>query len=118
MTEAGSTLTITRGTDPTGPIRLRLDGELDHHTVPRLNREFADLPLAPDTEVILDLSGLEYCDSTGLTALVGAHHRAGTAGSRLSLVGPKPHVARVFTVTGLDRFLTLHPAAERTEEPP
>ncbi|GAB3110063.1 STAS domain-containing protein [Streptomyces calidiresistens] len=113
MTGTESTLVLTRRSHPAGPILLRLDGELDHHTVPRFNRELADLPLSPDTAVILDLSGLEYCDSTGLTALVGAHHRAGTAGCRMGLVGLRPHVERVFVVTGLDRFLALHPTTER-----
>lgn len=113
MTERERTLTITRQTHSAGPILLRLEGELDYHTASQLTRAINDIPFAPGTHVLFDLQALDYCDSTGLTAFVTAYHRAAAAGSALELAGLKPHVTRVFNITGLDRFLTLHTSAEQ-----
>ncbi|GAA2440153.1 STAS domain-containing protein [Streptomyces glaucus] len=116
MTEKERTLDIAQRPDPAGPIVLRLDGELDYHTVPRLKQALDDIPFAQGSGVIFDLSGLEYCDSSGLTALIAAHHRADAAGSTVSIAGLRPHLARVFGITGLDQFFTLHSSTEQALE--
>lgn len=57
-------------------------------------------------EVIVDLSGLEFMDSSGLAALVRARNHARHVGSDLLLAGPQLQVLRLLTVTRLiDAFL-------------
>ncbi|MEU0005342.1 STAS domain-containing protein [Streptomyces sp. NPDC006314] len=106
-------LTITRQCDPGGPIVLRVDGELDHHTAPDFSEAVAEVAFGPGLDVIIDLSALEYCDSTGITVLIRAYYRAEAAGSTLGIAGLNPDLLRVFQVTGLHQLFTLHPTVEQ-----
>jgi anti-sigma B factor antagonist len=95
---------------------LSVTGELDHHTGPRLERAFEEVFLDPPTGVVLDVSGLEYCDSTGLTLIIKAFHRAQAAQSAFVVAGPGDDLMRVFGITGLDRFLTIYPDREQATD--
>ncbi|MFJ2031252.1 STAS domain-containing protein [Streptosporangium sp. NPDC087985] len=57
--------------------------------------------------LIVDLSGLEMIDATGLGVLVGTHRRALAAERRLVLRGVPPRVMRVLAVTRLNKVLTV-----------
>jgi len=55
---------------------------------------------------VMDMTGTQFCDSTGLRELVWAHKRAVTDGGGLHLViSAGSALARIFTVTGLDGLL-------------
>ncbi|MFI1371881.1 STAS domain-containing protein [Streptomyces longwoodensis] len=108
MTETERTLTITQQSDPRGALVVRVDGELDHHTAPELRHALAETPFSADTAVIMDLSGLEYCDSTGLTVLITSYHLATAADTTLSIVGLNPDLTRVFKIAGIDLVIPLH----------
>ncbi|WP_336317642.1 STAS domain-containing protein [Streptomyces lavendofoliae] len=118
MTEIERPLTITQQSDADGPVRLRVAGELDHHNAHRLRETFTSVPFATSGGVIVDLSGLDYCDSTGLTALITGHHQARSAGSTLSIAGLKPHLERVFRIAGIDQVIPLLPTPERPSGEP
>ncbi|MFF0835419.1 MULTISPECIES: STAS domain-containing protein [unclassified Streptomyces] len=60
----------------------------------------------------LDLSDLEFCDSTGTTVLPAARQYAGAADAGIVLTGVPPHLLRVLTMVGLDRVFTLRPAPD------
>jgi anti-anti-sigma factor len=60
--------------------------------------------------LVVDISGVELLDATGLGVLVGAHRRARLDGRELVLRGASPRVARLLKVTRLDRVITLAPA--------
>jgi anti-anti-sigma factor len=66
---------------------------------------------AADGDVVLDVSGVEAIDVTGLGVIVAAHRRASQHGRRLVLVGVRPSVVRVLAVTRLHRVLALSRAA-------
>jgi anti-sigma B factor antagonist len=65
---------------------------------------------AGDGRLVVDLSGVELLDATGLGVLVGAHRRARLDGRELVLRGASARVARLLKVTRLDRVITLAPA--------
>ncbi|WP_405854027.1 STAS domain-containing protein [Streptomyces sp. NBC_00090] len=83
-------------------------GELDHHTA-ELLRDPLDAALdAGRSRLVVDCTGLDFCDSTGLNVLLGARLRADAAGGGVHLVGMRPAVARVFQITGAEAVFTLH----------
>jgi anti-sigma B factor antagonist len=89
---------VTReGNDAT----VTLAGELDLSTAPDLQDALADLTGEPRT-VVVDLSGLEFCDSTGLAALLGAHKTLSDYGGTLELLAPNPMLVNLVRITGLD----------------
>jgi anti-sigma B factor antagonist len=57
--------------------------------------------------LIVDMSGTEFCDSTGLNVLVRAHKRLADAGGELLLVATEPTLLRIFKVTGMDTMFHL-----------
>jgi anti-sigma B factor antagonist len=57
--------------------------------------------------VVLDLSGVTFCDSSGVSALVRGHARASAAAGRLRLSAASPQVSRVLELSGLARMLGL-----------
>lgn len=106
MTEP--TLTVEQQIHEAGPVVLTVTGELDHHTAPQLTQALKSAPLADGSPLVIDLSGLAYCDSTGITVLVTAYQRAEAAGSSFSLAGLSHDLRRVFQTVGLDQVFPLH----------
>ncbi|GLW09110.1 anti-sigma factor antagonist [Microtetraspora sp. NBRC 13810] len=105
-------LAVTLFSHPTGPTVLTVAGELDFHTTPRLRATVEEIRLEAGSELVIDLSGLTYCDSTGIPVFVAAYHRAQAAGAALAFAGLNPDLTRVFGIVGLDQILSLHPTLE------
>jgi anti-sigma B factor antagonist len=53
------------------------------------------------------MSGVEFCDSTGMNVLLVAHRRAREQGGDLELAGPRPTVRKILQVTGLESVFTV-----------
>lgn len=93
---------------------VEVSGEIDLHTAPSLRTALdsavADAASAGSdgADVVVDLSGVGFMDSTGLGELVGAHKALSRAGGRLHLVVTSDRVARLLTLTGLDEVLAVH----------
>ena len=100
--------------DAAGPLVFRLAGNLDLTTVDRL-RAVVGPACATGAEVLLDLSGVEFCDSTGVGTFVWLHRQATAAGGRLLLVAPRRPVREVLKISGVDRAI---PVVGRAALPP
>jgi anti-sigma B factor antagonist len=87
---------------------VRLEGELDAYTAPRLVACFDDLVAQGVRHLAVDLSGVSFVDSTGLGVLVSAYNRAEQRDGTVVLVAPDPRVSRVLEMTSLDRVFTVH----------
>ncbi|MFF0560708.1 STAS domain-containing protein [Streptomyces sp. NPDC004266] len=94
--------------DVAGSTLLTPVGELDHHTADLLRTPLDDALDEGSARLVVDCSGLEFCDSTGLNVLLGARLRADAAGGGVHLVAMPPAVARVFHITGADAVFTVH----------
>jgi len=95
--------------------------EIDVTTAGQLRAMLAGWAARGHTTVVVDLTGTQFCDSAGLMVLVRAHQQALAQGGGLLLVLPAGgSVARIFTVTGLDRaiphFTGLEQALARVPE--
>ena len=108
MPQADPDLAVTLHPLPAGPCLMSVSGELDYHTAPRLRAGLDEVPLEKGGSLIIDLSGLTYCDSTGISILVDACHRAKAAGTVLALAGLNPDISRVFRVIGLDQVFVSY----------
>jgi anti-anti-sigma factor len=64
-----------------------------------------------DGALVVDLSGVELLDATGLGVLVDVHRRARLAGRRLVLRGASRRVARVLAITRLNRIIAMEQLA-------
>ena len=86
---------------------LRLAGELDSATVPRLQAAFEQAADAGPEQVAVDLERLTFIDSSGLQALVACQRRFNGQGPHLVIRRPRGEVSRVLTLVGLDKLLPI-----------
>ncbi|MFD4032660.1 STAS domain-containing protein [Streptomyces sp. NPDC058637] len=86
-------------------------GELDMATAPVLRAQALALIEQGHRHLILDLSAVTFCDSTGFSALVGIYRCAQTADGTLVLAAVPDRLARLLDLTGLSALLPAFPTA-------
>jgi anti-sigma B factor antagonist len=91
---------------------VSLYGELDVATAPSLREQLIGLVNDGSTQLVLDLEGIDFLDSTGLGTLIGALRRARTHGGDLRLVCTETRVTRLFEIPGLDKAVPLLPSLD------
>lgn len=85
---------------------VRVVGELDIVGAPDLRRVLQSLQ-GPGCDVAVDLSAVEFVDSSGLHVFVEAHHRAADRRGRFVVVGAAASARRTMRITGLDEVLNF-----------
>jgi anti-sigma B factor antagonist len=91
---------------------VAVSGELDLASGPELEAQLDQLT-GPDVQlVVIDLRGLDFMDSTGLSILVRAHQRLAGEGSEMGLVKGSQQVQRLLDLTGVAERLRLVDAPE------
>jgi anti-anti-sigma factor len=90
-----------------GVTIAELHGDLDIVTVPALRERLLGLLCAGARLLIIELSGISFCDVAGLAMLIGTQHRAAARGVTVHLAAPRPQMTKLLRVTGLDRSLTI-----------
>lgn len=91
---------------------LEVGGEVDVYTAPRLRERLVELVEQGARHVVVDLSRVEFLDSTGLGVLVGALKRLRAAGGTLGLVCAHERLLKIFRITALDRVFALYDTVE------
>lgn len=86
---------------------IALTGEVDVYTSPRVKQEVVDCLNAGCTRLIIDLTGVEYLDSTGLGVLIGALKRARERDGDLKLICDNVRILRIFEITGLTKIFDI-----------
>ena len=93
-------------------IVVEVAGEVDVHEAPTLDAELADLIEAGSVDIIVDLSSVDFLDSTGLGVLVKGLKRAREHDGSLTVVATADRITKVFRITGLDTVIGLHATVE------
>lgn len=78
-------------------------GELDLHTAPLLQAEIDEVLAAPPALIVVDLAGVTFMDSTGLSVVVATVAAMRDHGGEVRVVTAKKKVAKVFRLTGVDQ---------------
>ncbi len=91
---------------------LELTGELDAASAPALRERLAEVATRGKGPLVIDLSELNFIDSTGLSVLINAKRRLSRRGRGFALVCPAGHVRRILEVTQLLDTLDCHASRE------
>lgn len=83
---------------------LVLQGELDAISAPALRAEVEALVHEHHRQVVVDISGVELIDSSGVALLVAILKRVRAAGGALELHGLRDQPRAIFELLGLDRI--------------
>lgn len=92
-------------------VSVTVAGEIDLYTAPRLHSELSAViaGAAPDSRVSVDMSRVDFCDSTGMNVLLTSLRQANERGVAFELAAPRPAVKKILQVTGLDSVFTIFP---------
>jgi anti-sigma B factor antagonist len=90
-----------------GNAVIRLRGELDLDTADRFGEATQLVYAAGVPTLLVDLSELDFIDSSGLREVVVAHRRQVEIGGGVVLHAPNDRVRRVLEIVGLDQVLTI-----------
>ena len=96
-----------RHQDEGDSVRIVVRGEVDMTTGDRLERAILEAEERGAATVTLDLSGVDFLDSTGLQLVLDADVRAKQAGRRLVVAAGDGEAARVFALTAVADRLTV-----------
>ncbi len=91
-----------------GVAVIALGGEVDVYTSPRVKQEIVNLLNAGTPKMVVDLTGVEYLDSTGLGVLIGGLKRARERDGDLKLVCDNTRILRIFEITGLTKIFDIY----------
>ena len=91
-----------------GVLTLSLGGEIDHHSALPLRQSADELiyryrPLT----LVLDLSGIEFMDSSGLGFIMGRYALQKKLGGSLVMRNPNPRVSKIIALAGLERIIKM-----------
>jgi anti-sigma B factor antagonist len=103
-------------TDEDGRQVVAMTGELDIATAEQAYAYLSRVIDTADQEpaaVRMDLSGLTFCDASGLSVLARIARRARKTGRQLRLVSARPALMKIIRITGLDRSYPELVAASR-----
>ena len=100
-------------TSEDGILTLKLTGEIDHHSAVGL-REEADrlIYLEHPKKLLLDLSGIDFMDSSGLGFIMGRYALVSKLGGTLALLNPNARVSMILSLSALERIIKT----ERTDK--
>ncbi|MYV41891.1 anti-sigma factor antagonist [Streptomyces sp. SID1328] len=111
MTDVTSTLHLTVQHPRPDLAVATVTGDMDLHTADTLRHEASKILERQCPRLILDLSHVGFCDSTGLSALISLWHAAQKAGGALGLANVPDRLMRMLTLTGVDAVLPVHATA-------
>jgi anti-anti-sigma factor len=103
---------IPEKADGDGVWLVRVTGELDFAGAPRFTRAFELTPTPAGDVVVLDLSELDFLDSSGLGAILRLFQSSRADGSWLGIVSSRRHIDRIFEHTHLREVLGVMPTRD------
>ncbi len=91
------------------PGILALDGEIDLHESPQIKEKLQPLITAKLPQILVDLDGVSYIDSSGLALFIEAMQRVQAYGGKFALCGLRPSVRTIFDIARLDQVFRIFP---------
>ena len=89
-------------------LAVRLTGEIDHHSAAPLRTDLDRTlrELRPSC-LVLDLSSIDFMDSSGLGVIMGRKTTADKLGAEFKIINPTTRVARIIELAGLGKVVTI-----------
>ena len=91
---------------------IDLEGEVDVYTAPQLKQQIIGLLDSGVRHVTVNLTAVDYLDSTALGVLIGGLKRLREREGKLDIICPNPRIKRIFEITGLDKIFDMYPDEE------
>jgi anti-sigma B factor antagonist len=90
-----------------------LKGEVDIYTAPRFKEDLLALIDEGATDILVDLTQVEFIDSTALGVLIGGVKRLHPLQGHLLVIADSRPVLKILSITGLDKVFSVFPDREK-----
>ncbi len=94
---------------------IELEGEVDVYTAPQLKQQVVKILEGGAKLLVVDLTKVDYLDSTALGVLIGGLKRMREADGNMVLICPSQRIRRVFEITGLDKIFDIYNTEEEAQ---
>ena len=89
-------------------LTVYLEGDIDHHNArPIRSRIDTKVYIQRPDELILDLSGVSFMDSSGLGLILGRYTKAVEMGILFKIANPTPQIKRILDLAGTERLIKV-----------
>ncbi|HVT66414.1 MAG TPA: STAS domain-containing protein [Trebonia sp.] len=101
-------LTLNVHPEDPGFTVVEVGGEIDVYTAPKLRERLISLVESGSYQLIVDMEGVEFLDSTGLGVLVGGLKRVRAHDGWIDLICTQSRILRIFRITGLSKVFSIY----------
>ena len=96
--------------NPDDTVVITVRGNLDHGSATVLGTTLDQVLERPQPRIVVDVSGIEFCDATGLRSFLTGHERAHALGGWLRLASPNESLLHLLDDAGLTPRLDFYPS--------
>lgn len=107
MEDGSADLTLSTRTEGSATV-VAAEGEVDLSTIPQLSEQLESLINDGQVDLIIDMAGVNFIDSTGLGVLVGARKKALAKDGSVQLARLQPKVLKIFRITQLTEIFPVY----------
>ncbi|MBT2681563.1 anti-sigma factor antagonist [Mesobacillus sp. AQ2] len=93
-------------------LAVKVNGEIDAYTAPQLREKLFPLSEKEGVKMVVDLSEVNYMDSTGLGVFVGVFKNVRAHDGEFKIVGLSERLQRLFEITGLADIIDINSQIE------
>jgi len=92
-----------------------LNGDIDHHSSKKVRAKIdSEMFIVRPKNIIMDLSKVEFMDSSGLGLILGRYTKAGEIGCDFKLTNPNEKVKKILDLAGVERIIGMIPTTAAT----
>lgn len=102
--------------DHDNQFTVNVAGEIDIYTAPELKAQLLPLTKKEGKIISVDLTDVNYMDSTGIGVFISALKSTKEHGSKIQLVNLQDRILRLFKITGLTEIMDIRPAMRGANE--
>jgi anti-anti-sigma factor len=99
-----------------GVCKINLSGRMDLEGMEQIEKTFTEMTAPPRMRIVVDLRDVSYISSIGIRGLVMSANAVSHRGGKLVLLAPQANVARVLSVTGIDRIISAYDDLETARQ--
>lgn len=94
-------------------LEIRLSGEIDHHGAVGVRSEIDGIIAERRPKhLALELSGIDFMDSSGIGLIMGRYARLKAIGGELTVKAPSERVRRILNMAGIERIVRIEDSRE------
>ena len=91
-----------------GVLHVKLKGDIDHHSAKGIRKRIdSELFILRPEEIRLDLSAIDFMDSSGLGLILGRYQTATEMGIDFTLFEPSESVCKILKLSGCEKMINI-----------